>query len=142
MRAKHVDLEGREMVDSKPMELPLDFSRPPTIQEMIKQLVKKELSEVAQGLGAESFLEADDFSVDDDFDPKSPWELNYDQETATVGGSSIGSGDPVVAGEVERPGQILEEEVPVVPEPAPAPAKQKANPVSVAKADKAGSSAQ
>lgn len=74
------DDKGRELPDSTPIELPLHWQRPQTIQEQIRSFVRSELSRRAAAQGEETFEEADDFDVDDDFDPRSPWELNFDQE--------------------------------------------------------------
>lgn len=72
---------GREVLDSKPMALPLRFSRPPSLQEQIKALVRTELSRSAQDAGYETWEESDDFDIPDDpIDPHSPWELSADQE--------------------------------------------------------------
>lgn len=69
------DQYGRELPDPTPVEVPLAFSRPPTIQEMIKQYIRRELSNQAQDQGAETFEEADDFDVDEDSDPLSLYEI-------------------------------------------------------------------
>lgn len=76
---------GHEILDPTPVEMPLQWSRPPTLQEQIKAFVRRELSEQAAAAGAETFDEADDFDIEDDpIDPSSPWELNYDQERASL----------------------------------------------------------
>lgn len=56
---------GEELPDDTPVEMPLKFKRPPTLQEQIKSMVRRELSDVASQQGFESFEEADDFDVDD-----------------------------------------------------------------------------
>lgn len=72
---------GHELLDATPVARAVEFRRPPTLQEQIRALVRGELSRQAQEQGQESFEEADDFDVDDDsYDPRSPWELNFDQE--------------------------------------------------------------
>jgi len=76
----HLDERGHEVLDPTPMEIPLGFKRPPTLQEQIRQLIRTEMSQNAKGKGMETFEEADDFEVGDDFDPSSPYELNFDQE--------------------------------------------------------------
>lgn len=67
-----------EEVDPEPIELPLRYKHPPTITEQIKRHVETALSRHALEQGFESFEEAEDFDVDDDFDPSSPWELEFD----------------------------------------------------------------
>lgn len=71
---------GEELPDDTPIELPVKFKRPPSLQEQIQQMVRRELSEVAQSQGFESFEESDDFEVDDDNDIRSVHELTPMQE--------------------------------------------------------------
>lgn len=71
---------GHEILDPKPMALPVGLNRPPTLNERIKQLIRGEISRRAEAQGEETFEEADDFEVGDDFDPKSPYEQNFDQD--------------------------------------------------------------
>ena len=66
--------------DEPPVAVPVRFSRPANLTEQIRAVIRGELSRQAGNQGHESFEEADDFDVDDDYDPRSPWELNFDQE--------------------------------------------------------------
>lgn len=77
-----LDERGHEILDPTPIALPLGLKRPPTLQETIKQLIRTEMSRKAAQEGQETFEEADDLEVGEDFDPTSPWELNFDQEIA------------------------------------------------------------
>lgn len=82
-RRQQYDEFGRELPDATKVEVPLNFRRPPTIQEQIRQFVRSEVSRAAQEQGFESFEDADDFDVDDyDPDPLSPYELSEMQEEA------------------------------------------------------------
>lgn len=78
------DEQGRELPDPTPVEIPVGFSRPESLQDQIKRLIRTELSMDAQAGGFESFEEADDFDVGDDFDPSSPHELDDAQEAAPL----------------------------------------------------------
>lgn len=78
------DEQGRELPDPTPVEIPVGFQRPESLQEQIKRLVRTELSAQAQAEGFESFEEADDFEVGDDYDPSSPHELDDAQESAPL----------------------------------------------------------
>jgi len=69
------DSDGREIPDPTPAAIPFQFSRPLSLQEEIKRFVRIEASRAAADAGAESFEEADDFEVDEDPDPLSPYEL-------------------------------------------------------------------
>lgn len=77
-------MSGRhETPDPRPMAVPVGFTAPPSLIEMIRTYVRRELSQNAVKHQAESFEEADDFDVPDDpVDPSSPWELNFDQAAA------------------------------------------------------------
>lgn len=73
---------GHEVPDPNPLTLPVGFKRPESLVDQIKRFVRRELSEVADAQNHETFDEADDFLIeDDDYDPSSPWELNFDQES-------------------------------------------------------------
>jgi len=68
-----------EKVDNTPLEIPVGFQRPPSLQEQIQRLVRVEISERAVNSGAESFEKSEDFGDEsDDFDqPSSPHEVFY-----------------------------------------------------------------
>lgn len=69
------DERGRELPDPTPLEVPLNWKRPPSMQELIKQHIRSEMSRQAADTGMETFEEADDFDVDEDPDPLSQYEL-------------------------------------------------------------------
>lgn len=73
---KH-DEKGREIMDTTPVEVPLEFQRPLTMQEEIRRMVRQELSRAAEASGFETFEESDDFDVEDDDDLlfMSPYEI-------------------------------------------------------------------
>lgn len=68
-----------ETLDPKPLAIPARI-RPVTDVERLRAMVRGELSLAAQADGFETFEEANDFDVGDDYDPTSPWELTIDQE--------------------------------------------------------------
>ncbi|AZL82923.1 hypothetical protein [Apis mellifera associated microvirus 45] len=72
------DDEGREIVDPTPMGLPAGFKRPETLAEQVRRLVRTE--KLVDDDDVESWEEANDFDVDDDFDPASPFETVFDPE--------------------------------------------------------------
>lgn len=74
---------GEELPDDTPVEMPLGFKRPPSLQEMIAQAIRTHVSDVAAAQGLESFEEANDFG-DEDEDPLpfSPHEVVDMQEEA------------------------------------------------------------
>lgn len=71
--------DGSEVLDSRPLALPIGFERPESIQETIRRLVTdRSIQADLAASGAESFEEADDFEVDDDLPIDSPYEENFD----------------------------------------------------------------
>lgn len=83
VRAKF-DQAGREIPDQTPVDIPVGFERPESLHDQIKRLIRTELSAQADAAGLETFEEADDFDVGDDDDPRSPHELDDDQERAPL----------------------------------------------------------
>lgn len=74
-----LDSAGREIPDSRRPRLPIGFKKPESLAEQVQRLVRTHLSEHAQEQGAESFEDADDFDIDDDdSDPFSPYEMDFD----------------------------------------------------------------
>lgn len=74
-----LDEFGREIPDPTPMAPPVGYSRAPTMVEIIRQQIQGErLKAEAAAMGKESWEEADDFDVGDDYDPSSPWEEQFD----------------------------------------------------------------
>lgn len=69
------DDEGREIMDPTPIAPPIGYKKAPSISETIRNLIRSErLKQEAAAQGYETFEEADDFDVGDDFDPTSPYE--------------------------------------------------------------------
>lgn len=63
------DDDGREILDSRPVEIPSGMKRPETLTETIQRMVRTNFSKIAESQGFESFEEAHDFDLpDDDFD--------------------------------------------------------------------------
>lgn len=60
--------DGRQVCDSTPVEVPLRMQRPETQQEMFQRLIREHISQQALANEMESFEEADDFDVQDEFD--------------------------------------------------------------------------
>jgi len=80
-----LDSNGHEVLDPKPMALPVGYKTPEPIQSMIARLVRGELSRRASASGFETFEEAENFNVPDDMpDPTTPYEENFDPITPFV----------------------------------------------------------
>lgn len=71
---------GKETISDVPKAAPLKMRRPANHWDDIRALIRQEMSEAASNQGMESFEDADDFDVGDDFDPTSPYELNFDPD--------------------------------------------------------------
>lgn len=76
--AARLDEDGREILDPKPVELPAGMKRPESLAEQVQRLVRRQVSEYAAMHGHETFDEADDFDVGEDFDPHTPYEEDFD----------------------------------------------------------------
>lgn len=71
--------DGHEIPDSTPVAPPIGYKKIPSLAEQIRQAILSEkLKEAAQSQGLETFEEADDFDVGDDFDPRSPYEESFE----------------------------------------------------------------
>lgn len=71
---------GKEYPNPIAMEAPLGFIEQKPLHEQIRDMVKNELSRQAEAEGFETMEEADDFDVDDDFDPTTPFELPFEPD--------------------------------------------------------------
>lgn len=74
---------GLEMCSSIPVAPPVGLTKRPSIIDQVRRMVRQEFSQAAREQGMESFEEADDFDVGDDFDPRSPYEEFFDPPPAT-----------------------------------------------------------
>lgn len=79
------DAEGREVLDTTPVEMPLNYRHPPSMAEMIRTAIRQEMSQQAAASGMESFEEADDFVVDEEDEFVSPYQLTEMQEEIPSG---------------------------------------------------------
>ena len=75
--------KGEEVLDSRPMEVPLGFQRPETLQETMRRLIRDEdIQGELRSQGIETFDESEDFDCgDEDNDPflrDTPYELEFD----------------------------------------------------------------
>jgi len=75
-----LDDRGREVVDPTPVEIPIGFRIPPTLEDRIRMLVRgEELRLAAERRGFETFRESEDFDIQEDpVDPHTPYEAVFD----------------------------------------------------------------
>lgn len=57
------DAQGRELPDPSPVALPLNVKRPESLVDMMRRLIRNDVSKFADNHGAESFEEANDFEI-------------------------------------------------------------------------------
>lgn len=66
---------GEEIPDPTKPAVPLGFKKPESLTEQIRRLIRSEaFAREAERRGHETFEEADDFDVGEDYDPRSPYE--------------------------------------------------------------------
>lgn len=77
-RAEQGFTRSVSLPDPTPMAPPLGYRPQPSLRDQIREMILSERLRVeAEAAGAETFEEADDFEVED-FDPHSPYEVNFD----------------------------------------------------------------
>lgn len=77
-----LDPLGREIVDGRPMAPPLGYKKTESLAEQIRRMVQDEhIRRELEKSGIETFDEANDFNVGDDFDPTSPYEQHFSDES-------------------------------------------------------------
>lgn len=65
---KHHNVRGAEILDRTPVEIPLGYQRPETLEEKMRRMIAGELSRRAGALGRETLQEADDFDTGEEQD--------------------------------------------------------------------------
>ena len=90
---KQIDNAGREWNDGTPMEPPLGYKRQPTMVEIVREQIRSHhLAMLAMENDLETFEEADDFDVGDDYDPRTAYENDFDpsvEELIKAGRESV-----------------------------------------------------
>lgn len=78
-KRKPLDEYGREVFDPTPIAPPVGYVKQPSLFEQMREMVRGEALRIyAESQDMESFEDADDFDVDDDIDPRTPYELNFE----------------------------------------------------------------
>lgn len=104
--------DGHEIGDSRPLEVALNLRRAPSLTEQIRAVVRSErLKQEAIASGHETFEEADDFEIGDDYDPESPYEMEFEPEEPTTQARA----EPAPSSSSETPTEVA------TPEPTPSP---------------------
>lgn len=106
-----LDSDGSEILDPRPMALPIGFERPESIQDTIRRLVTdRQIKAELEASGVESFDEADDFEVEDDLPLESPYEENFDPQHIVTREQEIRSGTvrPLTPAEIAAATKAIE----------------------------------
>lgn len=77
---KRQTVDGAELPDPRPMAPPVGFVKQPSMVDIIREQVRAEVSRAAAANGYETLEESDDFYIEDDDDPSSPYEMEHDYE--------------------------------------------------------------
>lgn len=80
-----LDENGHEILDDTPVSIPVKFLRAETLTDQVRAVIRNEASRAASVAGYETFEEADDFFIEDEYDPRSPHEMTIDQELEGYG---------------------------------------------------------
>lgn len=115
---------GKEFPNPVPLEPPLGFVPQKPIHEQIRDMVVAQLSAQAAEAGEETMEEADDFDVGEDFDPHSPYELDFEPTEAWPGRPDIIAAeeaalDAAGGGGAQPPGDKPPEPAPPAPPAKP-----------------------
>lgn len=110
-----LDSKGHEIPDDSPVAIPVRFNRIPNMMDQMRTLIRAEVSRAAEAEGYETFEEADDFDIGDDYEPNSRYELdedtlNYDHTRDTRGPNGSESSDRDNSPGTETPFQQSEQE--------------------------------
>lgn len=74
-----IDERGAEVLDDTPIAPPIGYTKTKSMMEIVRDMVISEkLAQDAANAGYETFEESEDFDVDDDFDPSTPYENDFD----------------------------------------------------------------
>lgn len=92
-------VRGEELLDPTPLALPVDFVPPEPLNVLVARLLQHPTQSDLHAAGYETMEEADDFDIDDDFDPSTPYEEHFDHGENM--GHVVSRGDEIKSGMVE-----------------------------------------
>lgn len=72
MKTQEKRYDWKEYPDPTPVEIPIEMQRPESMDEKIKRIIQTQISAQAAMNGTETFDEANDFDVQDDFEVAEP----------------------------------------------------------------------
>lgn len=81
----NLDEAGRERPSPTPMRPPIGYKKQQSMVDLVREAVRAEhLARDLAAAGRETFEESEDFDVGEDFDPKSPYENDFDPPAAEL----------------------------------------------------------
>lgn len=99
--SRRLNALGQELPSPVPVAPPIGWKKTPSLTEQIRAMVRSEaLRMAAEAAGAESFEEADDFDVEDDPSPASPyeeWEPIFDPPAEPAPAAAPAAAEPAAA---------------------------------------------
>lgn len=116
--------DGGELLDSTPMQPPVGFRREPSMFDVMREQMRQYHADLERE-GFETPEEADDFDVDDEVDPSSPYEHNFDPAISDVPNPEVPS---VASSEAKDPPADGPATPPAPPAPAGSPAPAQGGP--------------
>ena len=120
VQSLYLDEHGREIPNPVPMQPPIGYVRHKTIAEQMREMIRQASAEASQ-MGAETEEEANDFDIEEDFDPTSPWEHDFEPDPALEMMIARQSRPPRKEGQEAKPPVPPSEGAVVKPEPVKGP---------------------
>lgn len=117
-----LDKHGGEILDSTPMQPPIGYNPQPSMFDVMRGMIDRHAEDLRRA-DFETPEEADDFDVDDDFDPTSPYEHSFDPP-ATPEVQAMAAGNAV------QPPADGQATPPATPAPAGSPAPAQGGPAN------------
>jgi len=116
VQSLYLDDKGRELPNPVPMQPPVGYVKRPSIAEQMRAMIQQ-VSYEASMAGQETEEEANDFDVDEDFEPESPWEHEFEVDPTMEAMLALRSRPPVKAQPASAPAPTgaVEGSAPVAP---------------------------
>lgn len=116
--------DGHEVLDGTPIAPPVGYRKQPSLSDQIREMIRSErLAQDLASRGVETFEDADDFEVGDDFDPSTPYENDFDPSYREIA-AEVESAKAAKQKEGRAPLEPLEEDPEPEAEVPPSPSSQ------------------
>lgn len=96
VQSQYLDANGHELPNPVPMQPPVGYVKRPSIAQQMREMIQQVSYEAAMS-GQETEEEANDFDVDEDFEPSSPWEDEFEVDPTMEAMLALQSKPPVKA---------------------------------------------